>query len=132
MGLHVSIYRQAGSSYDCTAGGISSRAARLCLVNLDGPDSPADDAPPAMLVPHTPFGDDVGRRLVRIVPAQQIAGAWVPLDGWVNEDTGRKWYWPMFGGNFAASSDSRFRGAIEQLLGAFFHGAVAIHDRFES
>jgi len=36
-----------------------------------------------------------------------------------------------FGGNFAASSDSRFSQACRELLGHHFYGAVAIHDRVE-
>ena len=37
----------------------------------------------------------------------------------------------MDGGNFAASSDSRFSQACRELLGHHFYGAVAIHDRVE-
>lgn len=133
MGLHVSIYRPAGRSTDCTAGGISSRGTGLCLVNVPGPFDPSADAAPAMLVAHNVFGEDVGRRMVRIVPARQnAAGEWQPLNGWIDEDAGRTWYWPMFGGNYAGSSDSRLGDAIEKLLGTLWHGAVAIHDRFES
>jgi hypothetical protein len=37
----------------------------------------------------------------------------------------------MFGGNYAAASDSRFSELCEKLLGTSFYGAVAIHDRVE-
>jgi len=37
----------------------------------------------------------------------------------------------MFGGNYAATSDSRFGEAIEKLTGQDFYGAVPIHDRKE-
>jgi hypothetical protein len=37
----------------------------------------------------------------------------------------------MDGGNFAATSDSRFNEACRKLLGHDFYGAVAIHDRVE-
>ena len=124
MGLHVHIFRPAHFP-DCTNGGISSieRDARgLCLVNVEGPSGPCADYPAAMLVDHRPFGDEVGRRSVRIVPAEQDeAGEWRPIDRW----------W-MFGGHYAASSDGRFGDAVRKSLGVHFYGAVAIHDRWEA
>jgi len=39
---------------------------------------------------------------------------------------------PMFGGNFAHTSDSRVSDAVARLLGHRFYGAIAIHDRYET
>lgn len=124
MGLTVEIYRAAERNCDCTNGGISGAtqgAAGLCLVNVDGPFHPRADYPPALLVKHAPFGDEPGRRMVRIVPAVPDGHGWKPAPGWA-----------MMGGNYAATSDSRFGHKIRELLdGAYFYGAVPIHDRYE-
>lgn len=124
--LTVSIYRRTGrwlADNDATNGGISRDAAQLTIVNIDGPDyiRPSDEFPAAMLVKHCPFGDLDGRRMVRVVPAVQgDGGEWQPAPGW-----------SMFGGNYAACSDSRFSEALRELLGVNFYGAVPIHDRYE-
>jgi len=105
MGLLVSVYRTG--SYDCTNGGISSMFSTLCLTNVNGPFDPDDTAPAALLVAgHAPG-------TVRIIGA----------------DNGKQW--SMMGGNYAATSDSRFNEHVEKLTGAPFYGAVPIHDRFE-
>lgn len=119
MGLHVSVLRANGR--DCTNGGISARASELCLVNVAGPFAPSPEIPAAVLVEHCPHDSDIGRRLVRIVPAVQVDGEWQADKRWM-----------MFGGNYAGCSDSRFREAVEEALGTFFYGAVAIHDRYEA
>lgn len=105
MGMIVSIYRHA--SRDCTNGGVSSKVNGLCLTNVDGPFTPNDEYPAARLESHY-------SGILRIVPEAKSAG------------TG-----PMFGGNFAATSDDRFSRKCEQLSGGRFYGAVAIHDRWE-
>lgn len=122
--LHVSVFRRTCRLFgdnDATNGGISRAAEQLTLVNVEGPAyiQPSDEFPAAMLVKHTPFGDIDGRRMVRVVPAELVDDEWKPLRG------------SMFGGNYAACSDSRFGQAVRDLLGAEFYGAVAIHDRFE-
>ena len=108
MGLIVYIYRDRQLG-DCTNGGISATADRLTLVNVPGPSEPDETAPAAILESHAPG-------CLRIVP-QEL------------KDLGA---WPMMGGNFAHTSDSRFAGACERLLGHWFYGAVAIHDRTEN
>jgi hypothetical protein len=114
MGLIVQVYRGARGS-DCTMGGISSQATELCLVNVSGPFKPRDGVPAAMLGTGRMFGR------LRIVPAvKNDAGEWV-------EDSRCL----MMGGNYAATSDSRFSDACAKLLGQSFYGAVAIHDRYE-
>lgn len=38
----------------------------------------------------------------------------------------------MMGGSYAGTSDSRFSEMCEALTGHSWHGAVAVHDRFET
>jgi len=109
MGLVVYVYRNGLG--DCTLNGISSNADRLCLVNVEGPSEPRDDCPAAYLVKGAMPG------ICRIVPA--------------GENGQPEKRWTMFGGNYAANSDSRLSAAIEAITGSRFYGAVAIHDRIE-
>lgn len=39
---------------------------------------------------------------------------------------------PMMGGSYAGTCDSRFTRMCEELTGHPWHGAVAVHDRYES
>lgn len=39
---------------------------------------------------------------------------------------------PMMGGSYAGTSDSRFSKMCAELTGHPWHGAVAVHDRYES
>jgi hypothetical protein len=118
MGLIVSVYRDA-DGHDCTNGGISARYKRLVLMNVDGPFGPDEDTAPALLELN------VGNT-VRIVPAKLDAGGdWVLAKP--KDHVG-----PMFGGNYAATSDGRFAQAIRKLTGQYFYGAVAIHDRCDT
>lgn len=114
MGLIVHVYRSALG--DSSNGGITSWANELCLVNVEGPFEPGRAAA-AMLIEHKP----TGRNLARIIPA--VLGD----DDQFYPDK----RWLMFGGCYAASSDSRFREAVEKVLGGPFYGAVPIHDRYE-
>jgi hypothetical protein len=104
MGLIITVYRDANDSYDCTKNGVSKRFSRLCVTNVDGPFDPSEDCPPVKLV-ENPFNT------VAIVPDELSDKA------------------TTFGGNYAATSDSRFGDAIKKITGTEFHGAVAIHDR---
>lgn len=113
MGIIVNIYRA-----DCTINpGITSRFVartmnrfvavdKLTLTNIPGPFEPTPDAPAALLESHYPG-------VLRII----------------SEDNEMRR--PMFGGNFAYTSDSRFSEACERLLNHSFSGAVKIHDRYE-
>lgn len=116
MGLLIYVYREPGAQ-DCTNRGISSRYTRLCLMNASGPFEPREDCPPVLLESHV-------RGCLRIVPAVCVlrggSRTYVRMPG--------SW---MMGGNFAATSDSRFSDACERLLGHRFYGAVSIHDRQE-
>ncbi len=105
MGLHVNIYK-CSKFGDCTLNGVSSRDIEgLCLTNVEGPFEPSDHYPAAKL--------GVSLNSLYIKPA------------WNEGEL------TMNGGNFAASSDSRFSDACQRLLGRPFYGAVAIHDRVE-
>lgn len=108
MGMHVTVYRSADSDYDCTNGGASSRFTELCLTNVDGPWEPTDEIPAAKLVVR-----DIGGKTLSIVP----------------DEVADKWH--MFGGNYAATSDSRFGEACYKMTGQRWYGAVPIHDRVE-
>jgi len=108
MGLLVDVYKNG--KYDCTNGGVSARNIKgLCLTNVDGPFDPSDDYPAAKLVKQT-FGHGSS---VKVIP-EEAEGKWT-----------------MMGGNYAATSDSRFSDKIEEMLGHGFYGAVPIHDRVE-
>lgn len=109
MGLILYVYRAPDG--DFTGGGISGRVKEITVVNVDGPFDPTPERPAFRLEMHV-------RGCLRLVPADAPAGG--------------KSIGPMFGGNYAATSDSRFGAACEKLLGARFYGAVAIHDRFET
>lgn len=113
MGLRVSVYRDA-SGADTTNGGISSEVERLTVVNVEGPFEPNADAPPVMLVKAGRNGD-----YPVLFRAERRDGDWIVR-------TRSSVVGPMFGGNYAASSDSRFSRAVGH------YGAVPIHDRFES
>lgn len=114
MGLLVEVFR-ASEHYDCTNKGISSKAHHICLVNVEGPFTPNAQTPAAMLAKGN------GPGLVKIVPA-----VWCEI-GEYNPDP----RWCMMGGNYAATSDSRFHSAVEQITGHRSYGAVPIHDRIE-
>lgn len=103
-GLLVSVYRDA-SGTDCTNGGASSRFTRFVLCGEGIPEvfAPSEDAPALVLVRRKLRGGDY----LHAEPVG-LRDAGLPV---------------MFGGNFIASSDSRFRAACGI--------AVAIHDRTE-
>lgn len=106
MGLLISVYRDAGG--DCSLNGISSNHDFLTVVNVEGPFEPSEKAPAVWLVPGN-------------VPN---SAKLVPNDPSVSGKRG------MMGGNFGGTSDSRFRVAVEKLIGGHV-SIVPIHDRFE-
>jgi hypothetical protein len=114
MGLIIDVYRNAGRNTDCTLGGISSIYSEFTVVNIDGPFHPKSHRPAVFLEKHV-------SGCLRIVPAI------VNDDGTYFKDPRSA----MMGGNYAATSDSRFSEACEHLLGHRFYGAVAVHDRYE-
>ena len=113
MGMTVSVYRDGSDAYDCTNGGISSSAKQICIVNIDGPSEPSFDIPAAILTTNS-----LGNPIIR--PARQDFGMpWTVHPGQF-----------MMGGNYAATSDSRFSEAVRKLSPNFY-GALPIHDRQE-
>jgi hypothetical protein len=107
MGLLAIIFR--ADDRDFSAGGISLRHDRVCIVDVDGPFQPSDTAPAVRLV-KGPMNS------IHAVPVD-CEGKWTAMGGW--------------GGCFVYTSDSRFTRAVEQLLGHGWYGAVALHDRVE-
>ena len=106
MGMLINVYRSEGS--DCTNGGVSANHTMLTVINVSGPFKPSDHAPAVKLVKGTFDG------CAKIVP--------VDLE---DRQT-------MFGGNYGATSDSRFSDALRQVTGYRWpSSAVAIHDRVE-
>jgi len=106
MGLIVNVYASR-DGYDCTLNGVTNRFDQLCVINVDGPFEPSDDCPAVRLEK----GAMDGIAVLRPIEA----------DG----------QWTMFGGNYAATSDSRFSRAVEKITGHRFYGAVPVHDRIE-
>lgn len=115
MGLRADIYKAGGRTF--SLGGLSEVADEVTLVNVPGPFEPDEKAPAALLV-------DGARGTARVVPAEQNeAGEWAEV---------RKGVGSMMGGSYVGAADSRFREAVEEILGHRFYGAVALHDRFET
>lgn len=105
--LPINVYRPA-HGYDCTNGGISSRFRELLILCDDGFIEVDLDKPPENLV-----------KMVRRV----VFGKTVYYVEPVKRPSGVGW---MMGGNYAATSDSRFSEMTN------IYGAIAIHDRQES
>ena len=105
--LPINVYRYG--KYDCTNNGISSRFNELLLICDEGHIVIDENNLPENLVKlnvrHL-FGEDH----YSIEPVNRPKGA-----GW------------MMGGNYGATSDSRFWDMVGHA-----HGAVAIHDRQET
>ena len=115
--IPVTVYRNP--RYDCTNSGISSRFDELLVACPEGfREVDSDNLPDnfCILENRTPFGENA--------PIPTIYPATVTESG---EIIARKGWW-MMGGNYGATSDSRFY----DLIKGHFYGAVAIHDRMES
>lgn len=108
--LPVSVYRDARrGDYDCTNNGVSSRFRELLVICPDGFIDVDENNPPENLckvVKRHLFGRDV----YHVEPVARPKGA-----GW------------MMGGNYAATSDSRFHALCGDL-----YAAIPVHDRQES
>ena len=123
MGLVLNIFRDACNvtiGADPTNGGITGKFNGVTCVNVDGPFAPTFFCPAVLLV------DGPVPRTAILVPAERDAdGAWIRVPSPVDH------IGPIFGGNYASTSDSRFRHAVEEITESTFYGAVAVHDRFE-
>ncbi len=111
MGLIVHIYRDTGM--DCTLDGISKLFDYLTVVNVEGPFEPEEKRPAVMIVDDKPNG----KPYPKLVPAtwNDVKGEWVRSEGWY-----------MAGGNYGATSDSRFKAE------GMVHDILPIHDRIEN
>jgi hypothetical protein len=104
MGMLAYIYDSPLGN--CSNNGVSAKAKQVCIINVEGPFSPSDDAPAVELV----------KRSTGNIVCKPIG-----LEG----------EWTMFGGAFVYASDSRFSEAVRKLSG-YDHGfPVALHDRVE-
>jgi hypothetical protein len=104
MGLLAYIYDSPLGNH--SNGGISAKHKKVCIVNVDGPFQPTDDAPGVLLT------------------QQQIGNlVCVPLS--------LEGKHTMFGGAYVCTSDSRFSSAVQKLCGYDHPFPVALHDRVE-
>ncbi len=107
MGLILSVYKTDRTT-DSSMNGVTNRCDQLCVVNVEGPFAPSPTCLPVEL---------------REGPAPNTA-VLIPLE--VGDSR------PMFGGNYATTSDSRFSRAVDRITGNSFYGAVPVHDRVEA
>lgn len=107
--MRVAVFRAGVDDY--TLGGVSSNYDALLVVNVEGPFEPDAYTQAVKLESHVDG-------CLRLVPVEKDSSG-----GYVCKIT------PMFGGNYAATSDSRFSDACARLLGHQFYGAIAVHDR---
>jgi hypothetical protein len=116
MGMLVSVFRW--SLGDCSNNGVSAVNDNLCVVNVPGPFEP-NEKHPAVVLEAGPFGGPVLRPVYEHQPTGVL----------------------MFGGSYAATSDSRWNDAVRNLIMKTIHcsihasyalpTAVPIHDRIE-
>lgn len=115
--LPINVYRSSKIG-DCTNGGISGKYDTLLIACDEGfIDIDPENVPEnfAMVELRHVFGNTI---IPTIYPADIAPnGNVVPREG--------KWW--MMGGNYGATSDSRF----SRMIGGYY-GAVAIHDRYET
>lgn len=125
MGLTASIFHNPLGN--CSNSGISSKFDKCCIMNADGPFYP-DPKTPAVIIAK---GNVPGS--LKVVPAHQIGEAWFEVPGW-----------NMMGGDYVATSDSRFGECARRVYadawgkepGAsssfmLWVGALPLHDRQE-
>lgn len=106
------VYRNADPNFgDCTYDGISGKAIKLTLIGDGVPQlfTASEDAPAVELKNHAHHPE-----YCFLVPLQRKKGSG-----------------PMFGGNFAYSSDSRISELVRRLTGNCINQAIPIHDRWE-
>jgi hypothetical protein len=109
VGLRVDIYRANYRSGRNIFGDVDA----ITLINVSGPSDPTPEAPAAILN-NGPMGT------LNIVPEDQFSKF---------EHLGAGFL--MFGGSYAATSDSRFHEAVRNAGGPG-HVAIAIHDFYET
>lgn len=116
--LSVEVYKSARLG-DCTNHGMSSRHDKLLIACPRGNEEIDSENVPdnfAMME----LRNVMGAIIPTIYPAE------ITADGRIVKREGKSY---MMGGNFAHTSDSRFRDLLNGMWGV---GAVAIHDRYET
>lgn len=93
----------------CANGGWTQEHDELFVACHEGPFDVDEDDPALFVLKASPYGT------IRLEPRN-----------------GGKGVGPMMGGSYAGTSDSRFSRMAEKLTGCPWHGAVAVHDRYES
>jgi hypothetical protein len=114
MGLIVEIYR---GSYNSSANVFKS-VGELVITNLEGPFEPSANRPAAII-------EQGNLGTVIITPDMAFAQE----NGVTEFDLSKGLL--MFGGTYAATSDSRFHEKV-RALGGKSHVAIPIHDFYES
>lgn len=104
MGILGDIYDW--SLGNCSNDGISAKHTQVCVINVDGPFEPSQDAPAVRLIKRS-------------------------TGNLVCEPVGLEDKWTMFGGAFVYTGDSRFTEAVQRLSGYNHAFPVALHDRVE-
>jgi hypothetical protein len=130
-GLTAVVYRSA-DGVDCTAGGITSRHARLTVVGwVDGDPRGTERAEPMPKGARVSAATDAAPAVLLVVrrwlDTVHLGPAVPSGDGYALEPG-----WHMAGGNYAVTSDSRMSDLISGLLGHHVYGALAVHDRRET
>ncbi|NKY53887.1 hypothetical protein [Nocardia vermiculata] len=132
-GLTLHVYRNAAAEMDHTNGGITATATRVTLVGISVEDlggevtrlpdwqvsTPTEDAPPVVAV--------VNRRWNGTARYAFLAPAEIRDNEIQRPPAGRY----MFGGNYAATHDSRFRNALSYYLNNEGPDVLRVHDRTE-
>jgi hypothetical protein len=108
-GLLVSVFRSA-QYCDCTMSGISAAFPSLVLFGTD----------------EMPMDGYIDRNAYGRPEAELRRGPLGDPYVWLPPAPGQGSIGPVMGGNYAATSDSRFAAAVG------FYGAVPIHDRYET
>lgn len=132
-GLTLYVYRDASAEMDHTNGGITATATRLTLVGISAEElgneiarprdwqilTPTKDAPPVVAV--------VKRRWNRTGLYAFLVPAEIQNNNIPQPPAGRF----MFGGNFAATSDSRLPSVLADYLDNDRPDILRVHDRTE-
>jgi hypothetical protein len=104
MGMLAQIYDSPLGN--CSNNGVSAKFKSVCVINIEGPFDPSDDAP-----------------AVKLIKSRNGNLVCVPV--------GLEDKWTMFGGAYVTTSDSRFGAAVKRLSGYEHSFPVALHDRVE-
>lgn len=125
-GLILNVYRPAGYP-DCTNDGVSSRFDELVVVGYQRANDKVMQTLPSWSRVFVPRHQDQAVVLVESWGGIRL----VPL-GIMDEGVPPDCVGPMMGGNYAGSSDSRWKKLLSLFEGWTLDGPVRVHDRVES